>query len=133
MQIFKFGGASLNTANAVKNMTEIVCDELEKDLIVIVSAMGKTTNALEVILEIRLAEKDFSSNLNNLEKYHLKICEDLFRDPDHSVFDSLSNQFEDLEWDNPSDPGNPGPSSWTRDPRTSPPTSVRTVPRAARS
>ncbi len=50
MQIFKFGGASINTANAVRNLSEIVCTRKSSPLIVIVSAMGKSTNLLEEIL-----------------------------------------------------------------------------------
>ena len=51
MKVFKFGGASVNSADAVRNMAQIVQTHLESDpLVVVVSAMGKTTNLLEKLV-----------------------------------------------------------------------------------
>jgi aspartate kinase len=77
MQIFKFGGASLKTANAIRNMFAIVCNNLKQPLVIIVSAMGKTTNALEDILERKLQGYDYEDEINLLEKYHWDICFEL--------------------------------------------------------
>ena len=50
MQVFKFGGASVNSVEAIRNMASIVSQHLEQPLVVVVSAMGKTTNLLEKII-----------------------------------------------------------------------------------
>ncbi len=56
-KVFKFGGASVKDANGVRNLERIVRME-SGDLMVVVSAMGKTTNALERVLESLAAGKD---------------------------------------------------------------------------
>ena len=96
MQIFKFGGASLKTANAVKNMTEIVCGMQNHPLVVIVSAMGKSTNALEEILNKKMLGDDFGSGMRLLEKYHLDICNELFSNSSDNIFLSLKSIFTEL-------------------------------------
>lgn len=97
MQIFKFGGASLKTANAVKNMAEIVCGIQEEQLFVIVSAMGKSTNILEDVLSKKLLGEDWEIEVNLLEKYHLDICTKLFPDPGHNIFHTLMSIFTELK------------------------------------
>ena len=79
MKVFKFGGASVNSADAVRNMAQIVQSHLESDsLVVVVSAMGKTTNLLE-----KLVPTDSESCVRNselrqqLEDYHLDIVKSL--------------------------------------------------------
>ena len=71
MKIFKFGGASVNSADAVRNMAQIVQKHLESEpLVVVVSAMGKTTNLLERLL-------DDGSLMPQVEDYHRAIASDL--------------------------------------------------------
>jgi len=96
MKIYKFGGASLKTANAVKNMTEIVCNNIDGPLVIIVSAMGKTTNALEAILEEKRNGNNVGERLKLLEKYHLDICNDLFEEKELSIKADLDAIFVDL-------------------------------------
>ncbi len=96
--IYKFGGASVKDADSVKNLAEILRNRLRKNLIIVVSAMGKTTNGLESILAKKLQSEDFSENSANLKTYHEAICRDLFP-PDHSVFAKLDNLFHQLEND----------------------------------
>jgi aspartate kinase len=95
-QIFKFGGASVKDASAVKNLAEILRNRLRKNMVIVVSAMGKTTNALEKLLELRMKEEDISSNSTILKNYHLEICKDLFPS-DHTIFSKLDNYFLQLE------------------------------------
>ena len=95
-QIFKFGGASVKDASAVKNLAEILRNRLRKNMVIVVSAMGKTTNALEKLLELRMKEEDISSNSTILKNYHLVICKDLFP-ADHTIFPKLDNYFLQLE------------------------------------
>ena len=79
MKIFKFGGASVKSADGVRNLSTIVRSEHDK-LFVIVSAMGKTTNALERLLEsFYTACKDEAlSELKDVIGYHNDICKELW-------------------------------------------------------
>jgi len=82
MKVFKFGGASVNSADAVRNMAQIVQNHLEAEpLIVVVSAMGKTTNLLEKLVpgRVRGGEcRDECCKLRQqLEEYHLGIAKEL--------------------------------------------------------
>lgn len=82
MKVFKFGGASLKNAAAIQNMASIVKAYAGSPLLVVVSAMGKTTNALESILNSYTQEGDYQAELAMLKSYHFTICENLFDDPD---------------------------------------------------
>lgn len=78
MKVYKFGGASVKDASGIKNLANIVSKE-NSCLIVVVSAFGKTTNALELVLRSWLAgEKKFRDSLDNIYLYHLSFIEELF-------------------------------------------------------
>ena len=51
MKVYKFGGASVNSVDRIKNLAGILLERLEGKKVVIISAMGKTTNALEKVAE----------------------------------------------------------------------------------
>ena len=51
MRIFKFGGASVKDADGIKNVLDVLQKVGHEDLLVVISAMGKTTNALEVVIK----------------------------------------------------------------------------------
>ena len=57
MLVFKFGGASVKSADAVRNIVSILEKYRDENIVVVVSAMGKTTNALERIIEAYTGEK----------------------------------------------------------------------------
>ena len=83
MKVFKFGGASVKDADAVRNVAKIIKEYgSTTNMLVIVSAMGKTTNALELLLEQFLDKENITENylntLDNLKNYHLEIIENLF-------------------------------------------------------
>ncbi len=95
MQVFKFGGASIKEAKAVKNVGEIIQQYGDKPLVVVVSAMGKTTRALENLL----AHKDdpsFELKWNELKTFHFKVMEDLFP-LTHPVFTEIDTRFTELK------------------------------------
>jgi aspartate kinase len=94
--IYKFGGASVKDAAALKNLAEILRNRLRKNLIIVVSAMGKTTNSLEGILASKLNGLDFSGNSAILKSFHREICQELFP-ADHSVFAQVENLFSQLD------------------------------------
>lgn len=94
--VYKFGGASVKDADAVKNLAEILRNRLRKNPLIVVSAMGKTTNALEQILLLKFKGEDYSGNITILENFHLDLCQELF-EPDHAVFAQIKNLIRQLE------------------------------------
>ncbi|MEO8475217.1 MAG: aspartate kinase [Chryseolinea sp.] len=78
MRVFKFGGASLRNADGVKNVASIIRQQPQQELLVVVSAMGKTTDMLERIHELGLAKKDFASTFSTLKNYHAEVVNTLF-------------------------------------------------------
>jgi len=94
--VFKFGGASIKDASGLKNLVNILNNRLRNDLIIVISAMGKTTNGLETILKKKFSNEEYSSNINILKSQHIDICKDLF-DEKHVVFTHIENTFLKLE------------------------------------
>lgn len=77
MKVYKFGGASVNDAAGIRNLAAIVSKE-ESELIIVASAFGKTTNALELLLKSWLnGEYDFNERLENIYSYHSAILNEL--------------------------------------------------------
>jgi aspartate kinase len=91
MNVFKFGGASLKSAEAIKNVATIIGNNAGNSLLVIVSAMGDTTDGLEKIVAAAQAGKPTGEFTTSLRAYHLGIMKELFP-AGHAVF----NRFENL-------------------------------------
>ena len=96
MKVYKFGGASVKDAFAIKNIAYILSQTNTNDLIIVVSAMGKTTNALENIIEKFFKKEDYISSIKELKRYHKHILSDLFNNNSDTVFKTLDNIFEKL-------------------------------------
>jgi len=98
MYVFKFGGASVKSAEAVENIVSILQRYQENEIVVVISAMGKTTNALEKIIECYAGkDKDcYSEEYNQLKTYHLEILDGLFQEKDHPVYAEVECLFENL-------------------------------------
>lgn len=97
MQVFKFGGASVKDANGVKNLASVLQKVGYNKTLVVVSAMGKTTNALEIVLNNYFNNKgELQSSLQEVKKYHNAILLDLFENEHHAVFKNVSHLFEEL-------------------------------------
>lgn len=96
MKIFKFGGASVKDANSVRNVAFVLKSRGYQDCLVVVSAMGKTTNALEKVVESYFTKSDYSKEIENIKTQHLTIAEELFA-KDHKVFDEIAVFFDDIE------------------------------------
>jgi aspartate kinase len=97
MRVFKFGGASVKDAKGVKNLAKIVAAS-EGELLVVVSAMGKTTNALEELVRYYFSNnKKRWDQLKTVKNYHLSIVDELFDSSDsiHTEIDSLFFSIED--------------------------------------
>ncbi|MDH4089530.1 MAG: aspartate kinase [Cyclobacteriaceae bacterium] len=80
MKVFKFGGAALKDAKGVAQVATIILSQPPNNLLVVVSAMGKTTDMLERILAMSEMGGAVSQALHALEKYHLEIVNELFTD-----------------------------------------------------
>lgn len=99
MHVFKFGGASVKDAAAVKNVAAILGRFPGQNLLVVISAMGKTTNALERLTDAFFYKKENPGDvLHEIRDYHFGIVKELFPDPQHPVYDELHNTFVELEW-----------------------------------
>ncbi len=98
MQVFKFGGASVKDATAIQNLAQLVKQYADDQLLIVVSAMGKTTNALE---KLNLAYVEQSKNLQSIfteiKSYHYTILAELF-DADDPIFDDVENTFVEIDW-----------------------------------
>ena len=79
MKIFKFGGTSVKDADAVRNVVKIIQKEGVENTLIVVSAMGKMTNAFEKIVDAFYNKsKELSNSIRFVEMYHQKIIDDLF-------------------------------------------------------
>ena len=99
MKIFKFGGASVKDADGVKNVLDVLQKVGFEDVLVVVSAMGKTTNALEVVIKNYFDKSnEMQSSLQEVKKYHNQILLDLFEDEENDAFFAVNSHFADLEY-----------------------------------
>lgn len=105
LKVFKFGGASVKDANSVKNVAEIIRSYKEERLVVIVSAMGKTTNAFEEVLSLFFNRSDKTfDKLEEIKQFHFQLCKELFQEDTHPIFADLHNTFVEAEWQLEDDP-----------------------------
>jgi aspartate kinase len=99
MRVFKFGGASVKDAAGIKNVYDVLQKVGYEDVLLVVSAMGKTTHALEVVIKNYFDKSAaLQSSLQEIKKYHNQILMDLFDDENHAVFAAVKSQFLDLEY-----------------------------------
>ena len=101
MQIFKFGGASAKDADGIRNITKIIKEYgSSQNLLVVVSAMGKTTNALEDLTKAFFNRQDNTHDIfEQIKKYHFDIINQLFDGAEkEKVIDDISNQFVEVDW-----------------------------------
>ena len=99
MKIFKFGGASVKDAEGVKNLAKVLSLYANEKLLVVVSAMGKTTNALERLTKAYYFKNDDAFIiLQEVKNYHYEILNNLFEDKNHPIFDEINNAFVEIEW-----------------------------------
>ncbi len=98
MRVFKFGGASVNSVEAIKNMAHIVSGHLDEPLVVVVSAMGKTTNLLEKIIPgVPASDQERKILLQQSEDYHFAIADGLFNEGSNDTVARLRELFAELE------------------------------------
>ncbi|MFT5750056.1 MAG: aspartate kinase, partial [Ancylomarina sp.] len=97
MDVFKFGGASINSAEGVHNFYKIV-QSYKNESLIVVSAMGKTTNALEQIVDNFFQKKIdlVQEQLEEVKAYHFEIIEALFSKKDTGSFEKIETLFNEL-------------------------------------
>lgn len=99
MKVFKFGGASVKNANAVRNVAEIVKLFPAEEIVIVVSAMDKTTNALEKVVDSYCKQNGEANDLlQKVKAFHLQVLNELFPDEKHSVYTQVANYFTELDW-----------------------------------
>lgn len=99
IKIYKFGGASVKDAEGIKNVASIIQQYNHKNLVIVISASGKTTNQLENLVNAHF-KNDNSVNeiLEHIKQYHLGICAKLFDNKKHDIFNQLNEIFVEIEW-----------------------------------
>lgn len=97
MKVFKFGGASVKDANAVRNMAAIIAQNSDQPLVVIISAMGKMTNAFEALLAKRITEEDATFELNHIKEFHSNIVSELGLSTNEELNKVLEGAYEELD------------------------------------
>lgn len=96
MKIFKFGGASTKDAENIKNVLSVINQTAEKDLVIVISAMGKMTNALEMVVTDYFESKRFDDSLKSVYDFHFNITKELFPNTSHSIYSELETLFSGL-------------------------------------
>ncbi len=97
MKIYKFGGASVKDADGVRNLLNILQEIGYNKSLLIISAMGKMTNAFERIVDSYFFKKnDLTLHLDDVKSFHHRIIEDLFRDSNHVIYSELDSIFNEI-------------------------------------
>ncbi|QXP60968.1 aspartate kinase [Olleya sp. HaHaR_3_96] len=97
MRVFKFGGASVKDAKGVKNLISVLEQVGHEKTIIVVSAMGKMTNALELVVGAYFDDKkELNSTIQGIVDYHKDIMIALFNNSNHHVFKITEDLFEEL-------------------------------------
>jgi aspartate kinase len=98
MLVFKFGGASVKDASGIINLASVVKQYENEQLLIVVSAMGKTTNALEKLTKAYVDQADDMHDIfEGIKQYHFDILHELFENG-HPVFDDVVNAFVEIDW-----------------------------------
>ena len=98
IKVFKFGGASVNSAAGYRNVFRILKKYNKTSIMVVVSAMGKTTNALEVVLKHYIANEplELIEAFTAIYNTHLTVIRELFSDSSHPVYGEVESLFDQL-------------------------------------
>ena len=98
MRIFKFGGASVKDAEGVKNVVKVLQEVGHENTLVVVSAMGKITNAMEAIVNAYFDDKGtLPSAIQEVIDFHTSILNQLFKNEQHPAFKKLKVLFDEVQ------------------------------------
>nr|WP_299382732.1 aspartate kinase [Allomuricauda sp.] len=98
MRVFKFGGASVKDADGVKNVVKVLQEVGHEDTLVVISAMGKTTNAMEKVVSAYFKDKQkVLSSIDEVWEYHAAILSELFANDQHAVYQKVRELFDEVK------------------------------------
>ncbi len=100
VEVYKFGGASVKDAKAIEDLgTLLATYPKDQSLLIVISAMGKTTNLLENLVNHFYTDlAKAHANLEEAKEFHFNIISSLFPNPSHPIYDKISNIFVEIEW-----------------------------------
>ena len=99
MEVYKFGGASVKDADGVRNIAAIIGNSNDKQLLVVISAMGKITDKLEQLtLSYLHGQPETHDIFEEVKAFHFNIIGDLFPDHHHQIYNEVANSFVEVEW-----------------------------------
>ena len=97
MRIFKFGGASVKDAGAVENLVRVLQDTGYKNTFVVISAMGKTTNAMEAVVDAYFSDKKaVKPAIKAVIDFHQNILTELFEEKTHPIYEEVDSLFDEI-------------------------------------
>jgi len=97
MRIFKFGGASVKNAEGVKNLVKVLSETGHENTLLVVSAMGKTTNAMEAIVNAYFEDEgQIKPTLQETIDFHNEILLHLFKNSKHPIFEKVKSLFDEV-------------------------------------
>ncbi len=97
MKVFKFGGASVKDAKAVKNVKRILDLYPKDNLIVVISAMGKTTNALEELIASHINQTDSNQIYHKITLFHAEILNELFPNKTAKIYRDVEQFLQQIK------------------------------------
>ncbi|MDG3582458.1 aspartate kinase [Galbibacter pacificus] len=98
MRIFKFGGASVKDAESIKNVVNVLQAVGHENTLLVVSAMGKTTNAMEVVVKNYFENKaEIHTAFEEIISYHNNILNDLFPNTKHPIYAKVKGLIEQVQ------------------------------------
>lgn len=96
MKVYKFGGASVKDANGVRNLIYTLQKVGYEDTLIVISAMGKMTNAFEDIVNSYIKQTHLTGKVNFVKEYHNNILNELFSDNSHPIFNEIETIWAEL-------------------------------------
>lgn len=97
MRIFKFGGASVKDADGVRNVVEVLKTVGYENTFVVISAMGKTTNAMEEVVNAYFSNKnELDDKIQVVAEYHKSIINNLFEAKNHKIHHDINKLIEEF-------------------------------------
>jgi len=97
-RVFKFGGASIKDADSIRNIIRVLTVSQFEAGVIVASAMGKMTNALEEVVAKYFFDKNLSEDIYQpVKKFHTDICFELFSDANHPVFDKIDEVLDGIK------------------------------------
>ncbi|WP_430909268.1 aspartate kinase [Maribacter sp. 2-571] len=97
MRVFKFGGASVKDAEGVKNVVNVLRQTGHDGTLLVVSAMGKMTNAMEAVVDTYFNDRErLTDEIQEIVTFHEAILNDLFSSPQHPIFKKVKGLIEEI-------------------------------------